>query len=297
MVAAGAILISFSSVFMVISGVAPSTAAFYRTAVAVPPLLMMTLIFREMRWRGWKALGIMILAGLAYCLDLIFWHNSILLVGPGPATILTNFQVFIMAAFSIIILKTVISRRLLCSVPVAIAGLYLIFGLTWEGSSDWYHLGVLCGLLSAASYAVFLLLIRSVQAPGDWKGNISVLLVATTTTAFLSGIYSMGEGTDLAVPGINSWISLIAYGIICQFIAYILITDGLTRTDPMKAGLILLLQPAGAFIWDIVLFHLPVTLPSVTGAVLTLIAIYLGTSAGGRDPAFRPGEKDGAERR
>lgn len=279
MVAIGAFLISFSSVFMVISGVSPSTAAFYRTAIAVPPLFILVFIFGGLKWTGFRSLAIMILAGLAYCLDLIFWHSSILQIGPGLATIIANFQVFFLAAFSILILKSTIPHRLLFSLPVAVIGLYLIFGLTWEGSSDDYHLGVLLGLLSAIAYAVYMLLLRFVQTPGDWKGNISILLVVTTTTALLSGMYSAGEGASLVIPDMTSWISLIAYALICQFIAWILIADGLTRTDPMKVGLILLLQPACAYIWDIVLFHLPVTSFSITGVIMTFVVIYLGTSA------------------
>ena len=95
----------------------------------------------------------------------------------------------------------------------------------------------------------------------------------------LSGMYSAGEGLSLAVPDITYWISLIAYVLICQFIAGILITEGLTRTDPMMGGLILLLQPVCADIWDIVLFHLPISPHSITGVVMTFIAIYLGTSS------------------
>jgi drug/metabolite transporter (DMT)-like permease len=282
LVAAGAFLISFSSVFMVMSGVAPSTAAFYRTALAVPPLFILSLAYGSLQWKGARFTGIMLLAGLAYCLDLISWHASILLVGPGLSTILANFQVFILAGFSILILKTPLSGRLLLSLPVAIAGLYLIFGLNWEGSSGGYHLGVLFGLFSAVAYAVYLLLLRFVQIPGDLKGNIPVLLIVTATTAVLSGLYSIGEGTSLAVQGAGSWIPLIAYGLICQFIAWILIAEGLTRTNPMNAGLILLLQPTFAFIWDILIFHLHPSPAGIAGVIVTLLAIYLGTSAGGR---------------
>lgn len=282
-VATGAILISFSSVFMVISGVAPSTAAFYRTAIAVPPLLIRTIICGGLRWKGGRLAGIMFLAGVAYCVDLIFWHASILFIGPGLSTIIANFQVFILAGFSILILKTPLSKRLLCSIPVAVIGLYLIFGLNWEGSSDRYHLGLFLGLLSSVAYAMYLLLLRFVQIPGDIKGNIGVLMFVTTTTAVLSGLYTICVGDTLVVSGLTSWVSLAGYALLCQFIAWILIADGLTRTNPMNVGLILLLQPTFAFIWDILIFRLQPGPASIIGVIITLVAIYLGTSAGIRN--------------
>ena len=43
------------------------------------------------------------------------------------------------------------------------------------------------------------------------------------------------------------------------------------------SGLILLLQPALAFVWDVLLFQRPTTLVNWLGVVLALAAIYLGT--------------------
>jgi drug/metabolite transporter (DMT)-like permease len=46
--------------------------------------------------------------------------------------------------------------------------------------------------------------------------------------------------------------------------------------------LILLLQPSLAFVWDVVLFDRPTQATEVLGAVLALVAIYLGAVGGKR---------------
>ncbi len=59
-----------------------------------------------------------------------------------------------------------------------------------------------------------------------------------------------------------------------------LITRGLPHVQAGTAGLLILLQPTLAFVWDIVFFARPTTLVDVAGAVLALGAIYLGTVRG-----------------
>ncbi|MGA8018288.1 MAG: hypothetical protein WCA42_05420, partial [Desulfobacterales bacterium] len=53
---------------------------------------------------------------------------------------------------------------------------------------------------------------------------------------------------------------------------------GLTRLRSSLVGLLILLQPALSFTWDILFFHRETDLFGAVGAVLSLTAIYLGTT-------------------
>ena len=57
----------------------------------------------------------------------------------------------------------------------------------------------------------------------------------------------------------------------------VLITFGITKVEASRVGLILLLQPTLAYLWDILFFAKPIIPLEITGAILALIAIYLGT--------------------
>ena len=71
---------------------------------------------------------------------------------------------------------------------------------------------------------------------------------------------------------------MLALGIMCQVVGWIVITRALRELRPSVAGLILLLQPTLAFVWDITFFQRVTTLLNLVGIVLTLGAIYLGST-------------------
>ena len=90
---AGSVLISFSPVFIKVAGIQPDLSAFYRMFFAAIALSLLLLGRRErIMWDG-RAYVLLGLAGGFMSLDLMCWHRSIELVGPGVATLLGNLQV------------------------------------------------------------------------------------------------------------------------------------------------------------------------------------------------------------
>jgi len=55
------------------------------------------------------------------------------------------------------------------------------------------------------------------------------------------------------------------------------ISAGIAKIDASRAGLLLILQPTLAFVWDILFFARPTGLMEMLGALVTLFSIYLGT--------------------
>jgi drug/metabolite transporter (DMT)-like permease len=51
------------------------------------------------------------------------------------------------------------------------------------------------------------------------------------------------------------------------------------KLEAALIGLILLLQPTLAFVWDVLFFARPAMPLEVLGVLLTLVAIYLGTTS------------------
>lgn len=96
-VMAGGVMISFSAVFARLTTVEPDVAAFYRTFVGGLFLVALSIGSGRSLWLSRRVLPWAVGAGASLVLDLIFWHRSISIVGPGLATILINFQVFVLA--------------------------------------------------------------------------------------------------------------------------------------------------------------------------------------------------------
>jgi len=284
---AGAVLISFSGVWVKLSHVTAASAAFYRVLIGGVFLLLGAILRREFRRLSRLQTGLMLLAGILFAMDLICFHTSIFYVGPGLGTILPNFQVFIMALVGILFMGEKLRPPYLFSVPLAVAGLLLIVGLRWDLLGDSYRLGVYAGLATSVFYSGFLLSVRKLHAEEKdhqgRKGNLSffyiLMLVSLTSACVLAGQMVISSDT-FRIPDTRSLLSLIVLGVFSQGVGWILIARALPRLRVSISGLILLLQPALAFLWDVIFFNRPTGGLNWAGVIVVLGAIYLGTLAG-----------------
>ncbi|MBS1271848.1 MAG: hypothetical protein MAGBODY4_00980 [Candidatus Marinimicrobia bacterium] len=273
----GAFLISFSAVFVKAMDVASTPAAFYR--VLFGGLILLVMHGRRLRnfWQDSIFIGFAALAGLFFAADLAFWHQSIEYVGPGLATILGNFQVFFLAAFGVIIYQERMTFRLGSAFVLAMGGLFLIFGLDWSQLSGNYKIGIVLGLATAICYASYVLVLRKLQFNTAGHSAGTILAVVSLVSAFFLGIIALMQEQSFVIPDVGNFGYLIAYAVFSQVIGWILISKSLPEIDVSRTGLILLLQPGLAFVWDILFFNRPTKMIEIIGAIIALVAIYLGT--------------------
>ncbi len=280
-VAVGAFLISFSPVFVKLADVGPAAAAFYRLLIG--GIVLAAFALAGARWKRMelKTFSLACACGLIVALDLTVWHLSIQIIGPGLATILGNHQIFVLSAFGLLFLGERLTARLGLSIILAMFGLFLIFGLEWGESDARFKLGVVCGALTALLYATFLLVLRHVQSGSMAPEPVVTVAMLSIVGAFVLSAHVWIGSESFVVPNARTWMILAAYAIVCHVIGWVLISTGLPGLEASRAGLVLLLQPALAFVWDVVLFGRPTAVIEVLGAVMALTAIYLGTQRNG----------------
>ena len=276
----GAFLISFSGVWVKVAAVPPTTSAFYRVFFGCIFLLAAAL------WKGdymkvtAARLLFIIVCGLLFALDLFCWHASIHFIGPGLATVVGNFQVFVLAATGILFFGEPLRLRFVLAIPLALFGLFLVVGARWGALTADYKTGLLLGLLTAIFYSGFLLTLRKIQSDGKHYSFFFALMLISLACAFFLGIRMVFAGDSFAIPDTASWISLMNLGLFSQCLGWVLIANAMPKIRASFTGLILLLQPALAFVWDVLFFARPTDLTNWTGILLTLTAIYLGLTAG-----------------
>ncbi len=277
---AGAVLISFSAVFVKLAPVGATTAAFYRVFFGGVILAVVVLVRRERLWRGAAPLAFAAACAVFFALDLTLWHRSIYAVGPGLATILANFQVLVVGAVGILFLKERLTWRWATAVPLALLGLFLMVGVTWSALPPGYRLGVAFGLGTALCYSGYLLTLRRAQArPSALSPTVFITYVSLACAALVA-VIALASGEGLAVPGWRAALPLVAYGVAGQVLGWVFIARSIAAVPASRAGLILLLQPALSFVWDALFFGRPVSGWDAAGAALALGAIYLGTAQG-----------------
>ncbi len=272
----GAALISLSPVWVKLVSVSPTTSGVYRTlfgGLALAAYLML----RRRRLRLPRVVWITLLAAsMFFALDLWLWHRSINYIGPGLSTLLANFQVFFMMLAGIVLYRQVPKPIQVVAVPLALLGLGLIVGFDWSELPPDYRLGVLFGLLTAVAYAGYLLTMRAARADAVDSLPLREVAVMSLSVAAILALSAFFEGASLAIPTMADAGWLLAYGLLSHCLGMVLIASSLPQVSTTEAGLALLLQPSLSFVWDVLFFARAVSTTELAGAVIALIAIYLG---------------------
>lgn len=275
---AGAILISFSPVFVRLVSVSPTTSAFFRVAIggaALSAFLVVTRRRLQFSRIVWIALGS---SAVFFALDLWFWHRSILYIGPGLSTLLANMQVFFMIAAGILLLGQRPTPVQLLAAVMAVAGLTMIVGPDWSQPPPGYRLGVALGVLTAASYAGYMLSMRSARLRAAYPVPVREIAVMSLLTAALLGAAALAEGASLSAPSLEDAGWLLAYGLMSHALGLMFIASSLAKVSTTATGIALLLQPSLSFLWDVWFFGRPVTTIEAIGAAIALAAIFLGAT-------------------
>ena len=126
-------------------------------------------------------------------------------------------------------------------------------------------------------YTAFLLFLRKLQSEQIGKSRFYVLMIVSLVTAMFLAAEVCRTGASFQIPDMQSLAVLLALGGLSQVVGWLLITNALPGIRASLSGLILLLQPALAFVWDVLFFQRPTTAVNWLGVGLALAAIYLGT--------------------
>ncbi len=273
---AGAFIISFSSIFARLSTEAPVVNGFYRMMFGAVFLIALA-FFTGSRFSFGRSMLYSAFAGVLLGTDMVFWHTGIDYIGPGLATLLANFQVFFLAAYDVAVEKKRVSGRLLLAMLLAVAGLYLLVSPGWSLSGGNFRTGVAASLIAGVFYAGFTIFIKkSSQTARPLDKTASIASACTASAVYLFGaVFLMGENP--AVESTRDLGILLAYGFICQGVGWVLITGAIRAVRLSVVGLVLLLQPTLSWVWEVLIFSKAVTLTDITGALLAMAAIYLGS--------------------
>ena len=274
----GAVLISFSPIFVSLVDINPTVSAFYRVFIGGIALTLYLLISKKRFDFNRTVWFFLFMASIFFAADLWFWHRSVIYVGPGLGTLLANMQVFIMMMAGIFLYKQIPTKVQLFSVPFAVIGLSMIVGLDWKELKPNYQAGIIFGLLTAICYSSYLISMRQAQQS---KTNIIPISEVASMSLMVSVILAFTvffENESLIISGINDYLILLMYGIGSHAIGGIMIASALVRVTTTEVGIALLLQPTLSFIWEILFFNRSFTMIESVGVVIVLYSIFLSSN-------------------
>jgi drug/metabolite transporter (DMT)-like permease len=290
MAMAGATCIAFSAILVRLADVPPSTAAFFRCVYALPPLAL--LAWWERHRFGplaHRALWLSLVAGVFFMGDLVFWHHAIAAVGAGLATVLGNVQVVIVPLAAWAFLHERPAGRTLAAVPIVLFGVVLISGVVGAGAyGSSPALGVFFGVLTAITYAGFLLILRA--GSSDLRRPAGPLYYATLSAALVTLPVGAGLGELELTPTWpeHGWLVLLA--LTSQVVGWLLIAAALPRLPAALTSVTLTLQPALSVVFAVLLLDEAPSAVQLAGVAVIIGGVVLATAGRRRRPYTEPEE-------
>ena len=273
---AGAFLISFSPVFVNLVNIEPTVSGFYRMLFGSIALFIIYLIRNNENPLRRNVSKFIVFGAFFFSIDLWFWHRSIIYVGPGLSTLLANFQILFLPFLALIFFNQKTQRIQIFSILLGLLGLFLITGESWDTTGNNYKLGILFGLLTAVSYAGYIISMKridhNVVANSDPIFN---LLFVSLISAGLLFLFSIIEQTSLEIKSSGELIWMICYGLFSHVLGWFFILNGLQKVSAVTTGIILLTQPILSYVWDIVIFKKVITPIEYFGIVSVLLAMII----------------------
>jgi drug/metabolite transporter (DMT)-like permease len=283
----GALVIAFSAILVRLAEVSPSTAAFFRCAYALPALGL--LAWWERRRYGPRPLRERVPvwgAGVLFAADLTFWHHSIEAVGAGLATVLGNVQVVLVGVMAWVALGERPDNRTLGAIPVVFFGVVLISGVVGAGAyGDDPVLGVVFGVLTAISYALFILILR--QGNVDVRRPAGPLFDATLSAAIFSAIGGVIVADIDWVPDLEAQAWLVLLALSSQVLGWLLISVSLPRLPAVLTSIVLMLQPVTTVFLAALIFAESPSAVQLLGVAIVIAGVAFATIKP-REPAPAP---------
>ena len=276
--AGGAFVIAFSAILVRLADVSPSTAAVFRCAYALPLLAALAMIERRRHGsRTSRERSVALLAGVFFAADLTFWHHSIAAVGAGLATVLGNVQVVLVGVIAWVALGERPHRRSAQAVPVVLLGVVLISGALGSGAyGDDPLLGTVYGLLTALTYAIFILLLR--RAGADARRPAGPLFDASLSSAVFAALAGVALGDVDFAPALESQAWLVTLALSSQVLGWLLISVSLPRLPALLTAITLTLQPVGSVLLSVVLLSEDPSAVQLAGVAIVIAGIVLATA-------------------
>lgn len=276
LVFAGAFLISFAAFFVKGAAMDPSVIAFYRLLFGSIALMLITAARRERLSPAGPTLRFVMLSGALFCCDLLLWHESIVLIGPGIATIVANFEVLFLAIYGVIFLGEKLTWPQKLAMPLALAGLSLLLDIHRNALPPYIVKGVMLSIISAMFYAAYILSVRKTQSMEGQLAPVPNMAWVSTFAFMCVGLFCLGTGKSFVIPDVKTLSILAGLGIVCQSFGWLLLSQGLPLLSPFRAGLIMLTQPALSYLWDLLFYGGASGLTNIVGAVIAIAAIGMG---------------------
>jgi drug/metabolite transporter (DMT)-like permease len=269
----GAAVIGLAPILVRLADAGPAAIGFWRVTFALPLLFLMA---RKTDGGVGGAPRLALLAGLAFALDLSFWHYGIALTSVANATVLTNLTPVVVTAVAWLVFKQRPANLFIAAVALAVGGAWMMAlgrGAHAPGSNP--PLGDAFSLLTALWYACYFL---AVSAARRTVGATRIMFWSGVVSAPLLLIAALLLGEDLLPRSPGGWAACVALGLM-HVAGQGSIAWALGRLPAATASVVVLVQPVVAAVLGWFLFAEALGPWQALGAAIALGGVVLAQIA------------------
>ncbi len=244
-------------------------SAFYRMAIATAILLPIALYKRKLFLDNKKLLFPLAICGVLFASDIAVWNISIQNSSATQATLLTNLSPIWVGIFSLIFLNFRPRKSFWLGTVIALVGMTVFVGIETILQLQLdraFFLGILSGVL----YALYILVSKSVLEKMEVVTFITYSMIFSTLFLFAVNLIF---GEQFLGFSDEAWISLIIQGVICQLIAWLLISYATQKMRATRVSLSLLSQAIFATVLAAIFVNEKISGVQMVGSAIILLGI------------------------
>ena len=246
-------------------------SAFYRMAIASAILVPYVLITKQFKIASKKGFFLSIICGIVFGLDVGVWNIAIQQSTATQATLLTNLSPVWVGIGAFLFLKDKPKRNFWIGTVVAIIGMVLLVGFDLFLNFD-FNLAFIFGILSGMLYAIYML--TSKRILGEME-ILTFMMVSLLSSVVSLGLISYAMGEPFSGFSNEGWLVLVIQGVVCQLMAWLLISFATKHMRATRVSVSLLGQAVLASILAWWLLDEQVSIQMVIGGIVLLLGIRL----------------------
>ena len=273
----GSAFIGLGPFFVEFSHASAETNTFYRLLVGALFFISVSVIKKQLSITP-KFVMIGALGGCLLVLDLFLWNQSVLLIGAGLSTVLSNLEIVFLVLIGKIYFSEKTPNRFFTLCIFMVFGVGFLLMPVIPQFDNLNILGSFLAIGASLSYALYLFSIKYMSERFPEQSSTSMLAVICLTGCILLGvIMSFHDLKSLTLSSIHSAIFILINSFLSQVIAWWLISRGLRSLSLSLSGFLLLLQPALTFFFDCLFLSRNTHWLQLIGLVFLLGSVYLAS--------------------
>ncbi len=270
----GSVFISIGPFFVEFANVSAVTSAFYRMLIGGIAFFLIAVYRQERLLNKWIFLPALFAAAILAS-DLTMCNMSILYIGSGISTVLSNLEVVFLALIGFFFFQEKIPPLFgVMSCCLGIGVIFLCYIHIFEGDLH-SVLGIILALGASMIYSVYLTLLKIIgiryqTVPSTIRLSVICLLGAT-----LLGVWMVTQKPiEFVISDWRGVACIFSNSIISQVLGWWFIAEGIGSLSLALTGGLMLTQPALTYFFDGLFLKRNISWFQICGCVLLLFTIY-----------------------